>query len=126
LAIVAMVVIAMLGCRAPAPGPVPPDVVVSVDGGAERSESGPIDQETGPVVHDAEPETLGCRDLCCAMCTRLAALGCPESKPTPKGASCAEVCRAVQDFHGLDLKREALVSCQTVACVRRAGVACGN
>jgi len=30
---------------------------------------------------------------CADACAKLAALGCPEAKPTAKGASCTEVCQ---------------------------------
>lgn len=30
---------------------------------------------------------------CADACAKLAALGCPAAKPTPKGATCVEVCQ---------------------------------
>jgi hypothetical protein len=50
---------------------------------------------------------------CAAACAKLAQLGCPESKPTPRGASCVEVCSNMSDD-------ASPVSAQT-DCVVRAG-----
>lgn len=50
---------------------------------------------------------------CSAACAKLARLGCPEAKPTPKGASCVEVCANTQGD-------SSPVSLQT-DCVVRAG-----
>jgi hypothetical protein len=127
-AILLLAVLAMAACPGPQPGPVPPDVVVALpDGSPARIDAPDPVSDASPDAIDAAPtlDAVACPDLCCASCARLAQLKCPEAERTPHGLSCAEVCRMVQVFHGLDLKRETIVSCQTVACVRRAGVACG-
>jgi|GEM_PF-2180448 len=58
----------------PAPQPEPPDPW-------GPSPDGATDAAPPPVTS------------CAAACAHLAALGCPESKPTPKGATCEAVCQ---------------------------------
>ncbi len=42
-----------------------------------------------PAILDAAFDDAG---QCASVCTRLQAMSCPEGQPTPKGASCTEVC----------------------------------
>jgi hypothetical protein len=62
----------------PTPQPTPPD---PWDGPGPDS---PADASPPPPVTGAS---------CADACAKLAALGCPEAKPTAKGATCVEVCQ---------------------------------
>lgn len=42
------------------------------------------------------PEPVIVQPSCLEACARFAALGCEEARPTPGGASCAEVCENAQ------------------------------
>lgn len=70
--------LALIGC--PSPGPVPPP---------------------GP-----ETDAAGPNPTCVAYCAHVTELGCPQAKPTPKGATCTEVCENVQGsgYASLDLR----------------------
>lgn len=46
--------------------------------------------EPEPTLDGAAPAT------CASVCAHWTDLGCEEAKPTPAGASCAEVCRNLQ------------------------------
>jgi len=69
LGLVALTALLGAHCERPAPAPDPSPV--------------PAPSDAGPA-----PGPVTCDDVC----TRLAALGCPEAQPTEAGASCAEVC----------------------------------
>ena len=129
LALLALSAVALAACiPTPQPGPFPPDVTPPQD-----AADAPFDASHDPTEDawaesdapvDALPDAILCPDLCCSVCVKLATLGCPESKPTPNGVDCANVCRTVQSFRGLDLKLGAVMTCTDVACVRRNRIAC--
>lgn len=78
----------------------------------------PLKPEPSPAPPDVvpfPPDPVGVAGAsgCAAACAKLAQLGCPEAKPTPKGASCVEVCANTQGD-------SSPVSLQT-DCVVRAG-----
>lgn len=62
----------------------------------------PGPQPPRPAAPDAGPGVVSCA----AYCEHAAALGCEQGKPTPKGASCMQVCDNVQTsgFGQLDLR----------------------
>lgn len=65
----------------------------------------------GPLPDPVEPPAV---PTCATACARAAELGCPHAKPTPKGATCVEVCKNVQSsgFLRWDLRcRSIAASC---------------
>lgn len=116
--------VGLYGCPpSPVVPPGPPDADSSVP--AQPPEAGPS-VDAAPMLRDAPAPVVeaGPLDACGRACSVLAALNCPESKPTPHGSSCRDVCLAVEGFKGISLHPGSVAACTTVACVRKAGVAC--
>jgi hypothetical protein len=117
------------------PGPVNPD------GGSDGSMgTGGSPGVGGSVVVDAGPDVTPDASLppestcispgtkCCRTCLVLAAHGCPEGKPTARGATCEERCQSAESGPAI-LRTPDVSGCADVACVRtttkaRHGIAC--
>ncbi len=109
----------------PSPAPVPPSPPMA---DAAPTPPPPTKDASAPIVDAASPKPpqpeAGPLDACGKACAVLASLNCPESKPTPHGVSCHDVCAAVEGFAGLTLHPGSVAACGTIACVRKAGVSC--
>ena len=70
----------------------------------------------------APPDAASRNPTCALFCGHMRELGCVQGKPTPKGASCEEVCLNVQqsEFAKLDLR------CGYDARTCEAATACEN
>lgn len=64
--------------------------LVGAQGGSCHREPTPR-PEPAPLGDSAAPGD------CSAACSHLRDLGCPAGQPTPKGASCEEVCQSTED-----------------------------
>lgn len=97
------------------PGPVSPDVI---DGaGGSPGIGGAIDNTGGsPGVGGSTP---ACSTTCCKSCQALRDHGCPEGRPTAKGASCED--RNCSSDLPASVKLADLSACTTLACIRAPG-----
>ncbi len=85
--------------------------------------TGPAPITPPPDATDAMP-----RPSCHAACSELAAMACPEGRPTPAGRSCEDVCGAVASFEGAeDFKRQlvCIARANTLDAMHTCGVKCG-
>ena len=76
---------------------------------------GPI--EPAPVVDQKTEPEAGIEGTCAHACDRLRVLGCREAEPTPRGATCEDVCENIQSsgFIEWDLAcRAAIQGCEAV------------
>ncbi len=90
----------------PAPQPDPPSPWDSSDAAPPAPEE----------VDGAAPSA------CSRACAKLAALGCPEAKPTTGGASCIQVCANAESSGVVSLDPD----CVSRAASCKAAVACGR
>jgi hypothetical protein len=63
-----------------------------------------------PEQYDAAPAPSNCS----VACAHLAALGCPEAQPTPKGATCVDVCSNVDSSGTVSMQTDCVV--RAVSC----------
>lgn len=79
-AVVVLLALGLTACppKPPVPPVTPPDVFDKMDAAPE-------------MAVPSDPST------CAAACERLWLLGCKGGRPTPKGATCIEFCRNVQE-----------------------------
>lgn len=136
-----MLVVSLLAaaCQACPPGPQPgpqppPQPTPLVDaspapGPAEDASARDVAVDAvkpAPAI-DATPEAAPFpSDACGKACTVLRSLGCPEALPTPHGIDCHALCLSVENSDGLTLHPGSVAACTTLACVRKAGVACAK
>ncbi len=66
-----------------------------------------------PEARDAAPSSG-----CAAACQRLASLGCQESQPTAKGASCVDVCQNAEDSGVISLGPDCIVHADSCASAK--------
>lgn len=75
-----------------------------------------------PATLDA-PDGLAATN-CQAACERMAALGCPEAKPTTAGLSCVQVCEDVLDAAFIPIQPTCIAGAQSIDAVRACNVRC--
>jgi hypothetical protein len=98
--------LALVACQSchPVLGPFPPDPAPQPDPAPAPWDAAP---DAGPKPPPApSPVPSG---ACAAACAHLAALGCPEAKPTPKGATCTDVCLNAEDSGVLSMQPDCVV-----------------
>lgn len=61
---------------------------------------------------------------CAQACARLAALHCPESKPTKSGVECATICERGQGLEGMPTT--CVAGATSIPAVRACGVRCAE
>lgn len=74
---------------------------------------------------DQSSEALSLSSPCARACSRLAVLGCPESRKPPAGRTCIEVCKSVQTISSYSpacvaeaKDVEAVRKCPAVRCLK--------
>lgn len=104
----------------PTPRPPPPDAA-----DATVAPPAPVDAAS---PHDATPtpaEASVCHSPCDCACRVLARFDCTESKPTPNGETCEQVCVDTTKIPGVSLPTYCVMAAATLAKVRQCGVRCG-
>lgn len=65
--------------------------------------------DTPPADVRPKPVEAGTPEDCAAACAHMAQLGCEEAKPTPKGATCEDVCNNVESSGTITLSPACVV-----------------
>jgi hypothetical protein len=111
----ALVALALCACQSchPVIGPFPPDPAPA----PQPDPPSPWDAapDAGPPAPPPAPAPAG---ACAAACSRLAALGCPEAKPTPNGATCTDVCLNAEDSGVLSMQTDCVVQASDCPAAR--------
>jgi hypothetical protein len=76
--------------------------------GLQAARCGPPDDPADPPAPDA-----GDPASCADACAHLEELGCEEAEPTPEGATCEEVCEAVESSGTVTLNPACVLQIET-------------